>query len=116
MNIGGLILLTAIFSTLLLAVQRTERKRRFRSILIMGLVGTVIWNYGIYALNRDCLNSWQLVCQSLPIRQSMNATSNQTVWLAVLLSVFVNIIYWALLGRYNPVGSSDAITVIGRDD
>jgi hypothetical protein len=115
-NVGGLLLLTMTFSVLLLIVQRTERPRRPRSILIMGLIGTVIWNYGLYALNRDCLNNWQLVCQSLPVRQSVNATSIQTVWLAVLMSVFVNVIYWALLGRYNPVGSSDAITVIGRDD
>jgi hypothetical protein len=40
----------------------------------------------------------------------------QTLWLAALLAIVVNIVYWALFGRYNPAGSSDAITVIGRDD
>lgn len=116
MNVGGLLLLTTIFSVLLLTVQRTERKRRPRSIVIMGLVGTVIWNYGLYALNRDCPTRWQVVCQALPIRQSVSAAAVQTLWLAALLAIVVNIVYWALFGRYNPAGSSDAITVIGRDD
>jgi phosphoglycerol transferase MdoB-like AlkP superfamily enzyme len=115
-NLGGLVVLTIIFSILLLVVQRTERKRRFRSIIIMGLVGSVIWNYGLYALNRDCGSDWRLICQSFPVRQSLNAVATQTVWTAVLLAFVLNIVYWALLGRYNPVGSSDAIIVIGRDD
>lgn len=31
-------------------------------------------------------------------------------------AVFINLMFWVIIGRYNPVGSSDDITVLGMDD
>lgn len=108
-------LLTAIFSTLLIVVQRSEKKRRRVSLIIMALIGTVIWRYGQYVLDRDCAHPWKPICDSLPIQQVADKLAWQTLMAALVLAVVVNILFWALIGRYNPVGSSDAIKVYGVD-
>lgn len=115
MNVGGLLVLTAIFSILLLVVQRSELKRRGVSALIMLFVGSVMWRYGQYVLGRDCGHPWAVVCDTLPIRQAAGSAANGILVQALLLAIVVNFLFWALVGRYNPVGSSDSITVIGRD-
>ncbi len=115
MNIGGFLLLTVIFAFLLLVVQRSERKRRRASFFIMFIVGTIIWRYGIYAMSRECGAAWRVVCQTTVIQRAAEARATQTTFSALVAAVVVNIVYWALLGRYNPVGSSDSITVYGRD-
>lgn len=116
MNVGGWLLLTIIFSVLLLIVQRAEWKRRIVTALIMLFVGIIVWRYALYALGRSCALSWQVLCSTLIIRQQQNMIASQTIMWAVLSSLLVNILYWALFGRYNPVGSSDAIKVIGMYD
>lgn len=35
---------------------------------------------------------------------------------AFLIAGFVNLLFWMLIGRYNPVKSSDDIQVLGMDD
>jgi hypothetical protein len=114
-NPGGLLVLTAIFATLILVVQRSELKRRGVSAFIMLIIGSVMWRYGLYVLTRDCANGWKLICSTLPIRQSADSAANATLIQALLLAILINFVFWALIGRYNPVGSSDSITVIGRD-
>jgi hypothetical protein len=37
-------------------------------------------------------------------------------WVALAAAVVLNLLFWLLIGRYNPVGSSDRIQVIGMDD
>lgn len=115
MNTGGFLLLTVIFAFLLLIVQRSERKRRRASFIIMFSVGVIIWRYGIYALSRECGAAWRAICQTTVMQRATEAYATQTTFYALLAAVVVNIVYWALLGRYNPVGSSDSITVYGRD-
>lgn len=36
--------------------------------------------------------------------------------LGIGIGFVVSFLFWLLIGRYNPVGSSDAIQVIGMDD
>ncbi|MFZ4813079.1 MAG: hypothetical protein ACOYL5_00990 [Phototrophicaceae bacterium] len=44
----------------------------------------------------------------------------QGVWLSavfgVLAALLFNLLFWVLIGRYNPVASSDDIHVFGMDD
>ena len=35
---------------------------------------------------------------------------------ALVTAFLINFFFWALIGRYNPVGSSDRIQVIGMED
>jgi hypothetical protein len=35
---------------------------------------------------------------------------------AYAIALFISLLFWLLIGRYNPVGSSDAIKVYGMDD
>lgn len=92
MDIGSLILLTLSFIVLFIMVQRAEanRKRIVRVTAIL-LVLFMIW----YA----------------------NTTSLQTEALVgCIIAVVISFLFWLLIGRYNPVGSSDAIRVLGMDD
>ena len=35
---------------------------------------------------------------------------------AFVLGLILSFLFWLLIGRYNPIGSSDDIQVIGMDD
>jgi biotin transporter BioY len=115
-NFGGFLLLTLIFSVLMLVVQRSERKRRVVSLIIMLIVGGVIWRYGLYVMGRDCALQWQALCRNLIFDQKLDLIARQTLTAALAAALLVNLSYWALFGRYNPVGSSDSIKVIGMYD
>ncbi len=116
MNLGGWLLLTVIFSALLLIVQRAEWKRRIITALIMLLVGLTVRNYAAYAMGRGCILAWQPLCNTLVMQQESSAIANATINVALVSAAIINLLYWALFGRYNPVGSSDAIKVIGMYD
>jgi hypothetical protein len=46
-----------------------------------------------------------------------NTTSLQSEALVgFIIAVVISFLFWLLVGRYNPVGSSDAIRVLGMDD
>jgi H+/Cl- antiporter ClcA len=116
LNFGGWLLMTILFSALMLVVQRTERKRRRLAAVIMIIVGITVWQYGVYALSRDCAWWWKPLCNTLVASQKLGSDAVWLVNMALLGAVVVNILYWAFLGRYNPPGSSDDIQVLGRDD
>src|SRR5712691_9920891 len=54
LNTGGWLLLTVIFSALLITVQRVERKRRNAALIILGIVGFIVARYAIYRMESDC--------------------------------------------------------------
>ena len=116
MNTGGWWLLTVIFSALLLTVQRVERKRRNAALIILGIVGFIVARYAIYRMESDCALIFPIVCHMgwIP-QQSINIAYN-TLNLAILSALVFNLFFWVLIGRSNPPGSSDSITVIGPDD
>ncbi len=116
MNPGGWLLLTLIFSGLLLIVQRAERKRRLVTLFIMILVGVTVWNYALYRMGRGCDVAWQVLCSFSIVQQRLAGGGALTAGLAFVSALVINFLYWALFGRYNPVGSSDSIEVIGRYD
>lgn len=116
MNLGGWLLLTVLFGGLLLIVQRAERKRRLITAIIMVIAGIFVWRYGLYRIGGECDVAWKALCSSPVIRQRADAIALSTVNWALIGALVINLLYWALLGRYNPPGSSDAIKVFGMDD
>jgi hypothetical protein len=92
MNSGYLILITIVFSILFVFLQRSEARRRFIVLGLVLLVGALI---GQNAANRN------LGFESL---------------IGLVLGSILAFLFWLLVGRYNPVGSSDNIRVVRMDD
>ncbi len=122
MNTGGWLILTAIFSALLLLIQRSERKRRTVTIVIMVVVALVVWRYAIYRMFTDCAVLSRVVCgfswvrgQMVPY-QDLRGIAIRTVNWSIVSAVILNLAFWVLIGRSNPPGSSDSIKVLGMDD
>lgn len=92
MNTEYLALLTLFFSFMLFVIQRTEAKKRRIVIFIMVFPAILLRNFVIY---RDIVSEG---------------------WAALFLSLALNFLFWVLIGRYNPVKSSDEIQVLGLDD
>lgn len=92
MQIGIIALLTASFTVMLLLVQRSERRRRLLVALLMLGIGELIRRYVWY---RDFHGEG---------------------WIALVIAVIFNLLFFVLIGRYNPVGSTDRIHVYGMDD
>ena len=90
---GGLVLLLfLIFVVIFMIIQRSEAKKRRMVTILMGLFGIIVLWY----------------------------ISTRQIWGEALLAFFaaliLNLLFWLLIGRYNPVGSSDSIRVLGMDD
>lgn len=118
MNTGGWLLLTVIFSILLLIVQRSERKRRLVTAIIMAIVALIVWRYAIFRMTGDCdLNPvLARLCSFNWMRQRYTVTAINTVNWAIVAAFVFNGIFWVLIGRSNPPGSSDSIKVLGMND
>ena len=92
MDLQYLLILTALIGFLLLLIQRAEPKSRRLVAALTIVPGIFIRNFILY---RDIETAG---------------------WLALLLALFLNFAFWVLIGRYNPVASSDEIKVLGLDD
>lgn len=92
MDLGITALLTAVFGLLMFFIQRTEAKKRLVVTLITLIVLELIRRYVWF---RDV---------------------HTEGWVAFIAAFLLNFLFWLFIGRYNPVGSSDRIQVIGMDD
>lgn len=92
MQIDAILLLTVVFSVLLFFIQRSEKRRRLVAVIIVLAVGELIRRYIFF---RDY---------------------HTEALIALIIAVILNGLFWLLIGRYNPVGSSDSIQVMGLDD
>ena len=92
MNIGAVILLALTFGTMLMLIQRAEARRRLVVAIIMAFVGLLTQRYAAYR---------ELYTEAL--------------W-GFIVAVILNLLFWVLIGRYNPPGTSDDIQVLGMDD
>lgn len=92
METGALIFIAIWMAALLFLIQRTEKRRR-RAVLFLVLIVGFLTQYwaNFRGLGRE-------------------------FWFALLAAAIVNVLFWMFIGRYNPVGSSDDIQVIGMDD
>ena len=92
MDIGSLILLSLSFAVIFILLQRSEAKRRRIVIFCMFLVILlIVWYAGMTNLQREALFGF-------------------------IMGLIFSFLFWVLIGRYNPVGSSDNIHVLGMDD
>lgn len=85
---------TVVFTFLLLLIQRAEQKyRRLVTLLIAFFICPLI---ALLALTREL------------IRETLYGVG---------VAVVLNLLFWIMIGRYNPVRSSDeTIQVLGMDD
>ncbi len=92
MDAGILALLVLSLGTILFVIQRTEAKRRRIVYFVMFFVVVVlIWLVNIRGAWGEAV-------------------------VGFLIAAVLNFLFYILIGRYNPVGSSDDIHVLGMDD
>jgi len=92
MNLEYFLLFTIIITLLLLLIQRTESGKRRIVIFTMIIPAILIRNWANY---RDM---------------------ETEAWAALATAILLNALFWLVIGRYNPVPSSEDIRVLGLDD
>lgn len=90
MNGGYIVLIGVTFTILLIGVQRIEEKRRGTIRRLVIFLALLLWAWRWHLRNEHIIG--------------------------LLIAVFFSFLFWLLIGRYNPVGSSDDIRVFGMDD
>lgn len=93
MNAGVILLLTLVLGAMLFLIQRAEKRRRRLAALVMAGLAYLLWYWADYnQLGSEFTTS-------------------------LLLALVLNLLFWLLIGRYNPVGDSESgIRVLGMDD
>ncbi len=93
MGLPNLLVLTVVLGLVLLALQRTERRRRWiTALVLLAPAGYLIYRWAIY-------------------RSQMGET------LAALgVALALNLLFWLAYGRRHPPASSEDIRVVGTDD
>ena len=86
--------IVAIFvSILFILYQRTEVKRRKLTRFLISVVFALLAYFG--------LNRTEYITEII---------------FGILLAFLISFLFWLVIGRYNPVGTSDEIRVITLDD
>ena len=88
---GNFVLLTAIYGLGLLLVQRVERNRQLFTLFVVGFVWLITRRFALF---RDL--------------------DTELTW-AVFAALLLNYLFWLLIGRRFPPGSSTDIRVWGMD-
>lgn len=92
MNSGNLALLALLLTLVLLAFQRTERRRRWLTAAVLILPsGYVIYRWAVYRGQ---------------VRETL---------IALGVALGLNLLFWLIYGRRHPPASSDDIHVVGMD-
>lgn len=91
MNLETLTLLIVFFSIMIFILQRSKRSAR-RLMLFLMIAPTLLLRH--YAMSRGV---------------------ETEAWIALLIAISLNFLFWALIGRYNPVASKE-VRVFGLDD
>jgi hypothetical protein len=90
---GGLfVLVWLVLTVVFLIIQRTERVKKRGVMFVMLLFAVPL--------------AW-----FINLRDAWGGAV-----VALIAAVVMNWLFWVLVGRYNPVGSSDNIRVLGMDD
>lgn len=85
------LVLFGVYTGIILVVQRAERSRRVLVLWFMGFVGFMMWRYADYR----------------------GTTAEHHIGL--IGGVVANSLFWVLIGRRFPPGTSDAIEVIDKE-
>lgn len=93
MDTGYIALIATIVTLLLIFVQRTEKTKRRMS-----------WGFAILCF--------------IVIRHNtfIKSDFHEETLIAFIIGAFVSGAFWLLVGKYNPVGTSDDMKVLGLDD
>lgn len=91
MNLETLTLLTLFFFLMLFVLQRSQSSAR-RMILFLMIAPILLLRH--YAMSRGV---------------------ESEAWMAFIIALILNFLFWALIGRYNPVASKE-VHVLGLDD
>jgi len=92
MDVKYLLVVVFLSTVLLLATQRTEAKRRkFVLLFVLGIGLLLRHNAFLKDLHTETV-------------------------LGMVIGLLISGLFWLIIGRYNPVGSSDNIKVMGLDD
>jgi K+-sensing histidine kinase KdpD len=92
MDGAAIVLMILAFASVLAMIQRAEKKkRRTVFIFLLPVIFIIVW----YANARGYLGEAAV---------------------GAIIAAILNFLFWLLIGRYNPVGSSDNIKVLGLDD
>lgn len=91
MNLETLTLLTLFFSLMFFILQRSQASAR-RMILFLMIAPILLLRH--YAMSRGV---------------------ESEAWTAFIIALILNFLFWALIGRYNPVASKE-VRVLGLDD
>lgn len=94
MNVGLLVVFAFIFTLFLLIIQRSERKRRILVAVTLAIAAEVMRRFAI----------------------NIYGKIDPEALIAFIIALILNLLFFILIGRYNPVGTSDEIQVIGMDD
>lgn len=92
MDAGTLLLMVLSFGVVLLLIQRAEVKRRLVVVIFLLPAAALVLHYA---------NARGYLREAL---------------VGFVLAAVLNGLFWLFVGRYNPVGSSDSIKVLGMDD
>ena len=86
-------LISVVAGSLLVMIQRTEPKRRRLAVFIVAI----------------CL---------LVIRHNafLKSDLHEETVLAFVFALLLSLLFWLLIGRYNPIKSEDNVQVLGMDD
>lgn len=93
LNTGTLAVLVVCFAFLLWMFQRTASKY----LWLTGLLFVLPVGYLLY--------EW-----------AANLDRTREFLISIGVSILLNVLYWVVYGRKNPVGPSDQIKVVGMDD
>ena len=93
MNLSSIVLFSLLFGAVILAVQRTEKKRRWWTGVFFLLPS--LWFFWRWSIYNDHLGEYFIACG---------------------LSLTLNIVFWLIYGRKNPPGAKGEITVIDGED
>ncbi len=113
---SGWLLITALMTVPMIIVQRAERSRRVLTAVIMAAASYFVIAYGIYRMSRNCDQFIRNVCNLPQLRDKAMLIATNTTILALVSAFIVAFLFWLLVGRYNPPGSSDSIRVLGLND
>lgn len=83
--------------------------------LIAGVFAFLMIFWQRVEASRKRLARWFLIIVGVILMLYYTHLRRETV-VAFLIALFVSFLFWLLIGRYNPVGSSDSIKVYGMDD
>ena len=92
MDTQYLFFVVILITALLIAMQRTEAGRRKFVLFLLVIIGLLL-RYNAFLKNLH----------------------TETI-LGIVIGVVISGLFWIFIGRYNPVGTSEDIKVMGLDD